>query len=222
MAGLPRSNPPRVIAAADPDAVEIAATLLRAGNVVAIPTDTVYGYAAAIDRHDAIERIYTLKGRPGSKAIPILLSGEDQAGNVAQAMPDAAMALAQAFWPGGLTMVLNARDGLHPHLTSTENGRRTVAIRVPDHPFARGLIAFLGGSLAVTSANRSGERPALDAADIDRETAHAPDAIIDGGRVRGGTASTIVRLSERGFEVLREGAISAAEIGKALAAGRTR
>jgi L-threonylcarbamoyladenylate synthase len=207
-----RRSAPREISVADDGAASTVASILRRGGVVALPTDTVYGYAVAVDRDDAIERLYALKQRPTSKAIPVLLSDSGNAAIVAHALPPRAVALADKYWPGGLTMVVDARDHLHPYLTSGEAGSRTVAIRVPDHPFIRDVIATLGGVLAVTSANRSGETPALTAAEIDRNSAFALAAIVDGGRVAGGIASTIVRVSNGNVEILRAGAIPAADI----------
>lgn len=207
-----RPSATRLISIVDDNAAARIVSILRRGGVVALPTDTVYGLAAAVNRPAAIDRLYALKTRPRSKAIPVLLSDTDQAERVVQAMPAAAVALADAFWPGALTMVLPARGHLHPHLTSLEGDERTVAVRIPDHPFTREVIAALGGALAVTSANRSGNPPALDAAEIDLGAESAPDAVVDGGRVSGGVASTIVRLLPDDFEVLREGAISVPEL----------
>jgi L-threonylcarbamoyladenylate synthase len=207
------------ISALNRDAVSIAVSVLRSGGVVAIPTDTVYGFAAAIDQEAAIDRLFALKGRDPAKAIPILLSDLNQWSLVARKMPAAGWALARHFWPGALTLVLEALDNVPAKLTADEPvGLRTVAVRVPDHDLARAIIASAGGALAVTSANRSGEAPALDAGEIDRVAARAPDAIVDAGRVRRGVPSTIVRVFNDDAEILRQGPISAADITKVTAA----
>ena len=211
-----RSARPRVIAATDPDAIRLAVAALRAGEVIAIPTDTVYGFAASIDRVDALERLYAVKQRPAEKAIPVLLRGPENVAAVARALHPPAAALARRFWPGALTLVVEARPGLPERVTATdERGRRTVALRVPDHPVALAIVAAAGGALAVTSANRSGEPPALEAEAL-AGADPAPDLIVDGGRAPGGVPSTIVLISDHGLEVLREGAISRSALEAAL------
>jgi L-threonylcarbamoyladenylate synthase len=151
-----------IISGTEPGAIAKAASVLRQGGILAIPTDTVYGYAAAIDQERAIARLYALKGRPRLKAIPVLLSGPERIFLVARSLSQAERALAQRFWPGPLTIVLEALDLLPRSLTSAgANGSRTVAVRVPDHALARAIIDAAGGALAVTSANRSGHAPAV-------------------------------------------------------------
>ena len=218
------SRRPRRVTAAPPDAfarmVRQASAALRAGEVIAIPTDTVYGLAAAIDRPEAIARLYALKGRPLEKAIPILLSDFALVQQVATGVSATATRLASVFWPGALTLVLAARPQLPPRLTSTmESGLRTVAVRVPDDALTRAIIAACGGALAVTSANRSGENPALVARDAATLDEAEPMLVIDGGEIAGGVPSTIVLAITGAPVILREGAISAAEIAAALGDG---
>ena len=195
-----------------------AAEALRAGEVVAIPTDTVYGLAAAIDRPDAIDRLYAIKGRPAEKAIPVLIA---DIGDVYRLTPNfsaRAAHLARTFWPGALTMVLPARPELPQGVTTvTGDGVLTVAVRVPDDELARGIIAAAGGALAVTSANRSGAAPAVEAREVNRLGLAEPLLIVDGGRAPGGVPSTIVAVTAEAFEVLREGAIPASAIAAAVA-----
>ena len=202
----------------DADVVLRAARALRAGQVIAIPTDTVYGLAATIDRPDAIERLYTVKGRPAEKAIPVLISDPEDVSRLTSRLSTLAIRLARAFWPGALTLVLPALPGLPPGVTTLSgDGVETVAIRAPDNPMARAIIAAAGGALAVTSANRSGEAPAVEAHEVSGLVLPQPLLIVDGGRAPGGMPSTIVVATGERLEILREGAIPASAVAAALA-----
>jgi L-threonylcarbamoyladenylate synthase len=185
--------------------------------VVAIPTDTVYGLAAALDQPAAIARLYDIKNRPRSKAIPVLLANLEDAARVSPRLPPLARALAARFWPGALTLVVPALDGLPAAVTAADARQEpTVAIRVPRHELARQVIALAGGALAVTSANLSGDMPAVDAEEILLFEMMQPDAVLDGGRAPGGTASTVLLAIGGEPRVLREGAVSSAEIAEAV------
>lgn len=202
----------------DADLVARAAIALRRGQVVAIPTDTVYGLAAAIDRPEAIERLYAIKGRPDEKAIPVLISEAEHIERLSPHVSMMAVRLARTFWPGALTLVLQGRPDLPSSVTAvTGDGLRTVAVRVPDNAMARAIIAAAGGALAVTSANRSGAAPAVEARDVAEFACSQPMLVIDGGRAPGGVPSTIVRVTGEQPEILRQGAISASIIAEALA-----
>ena len=203
--------------ATESDPIRQASEALRAGEVVVIPTDTVYGLAAAVDRPDALTRLYALKKRPHEKAIPVLLSAPSQVHQVSPGLSEMAKHLALTFWPGALTLVLPALSHLPPHVTSIAgDGLRTVAVRVPDHPLACAIIVASGGALAVTSANESGKTPALEAWEVAALRASPPLLVIDGGRVPMGIPSTVVLATGAAPVILREGAISAAAIGAAL------
>lgn len=202
----------------DADVVLRAARALSAGQVVAIPTDTVYGLAAAIDRPDAIARLYALKGRPTEKAIPVLIADPAHLSTLTLRLSTTAERLTRAFWPGALTLVIPALPGLPSGVTTlTSDGIKTVAVRVPDNPMARAIIAAAGGALAVTSANRSGGEPAVEACDVGELGLPVPLLIVDGGRVPGGMPSTIVVATTEWPEILREGAIPVSTITAALA-----
>ena len=202
----------------DSGLVARAARALRAGQVVAIPTDTVYGLAAALDRPEAIERLYAIKGRPDEKAIPVLISDPEHLRRLSPRFSSIAARLARAFWPGALTLVLPALPDLpRGVMDMTSDGLRTVAVRLPDNAMARAIIAATGGALAVTSANRSGETPAVEASEVPELGFSHPVLVIDGGRAPGGVPSTIVRVTGEQPEVLREGAISASAIAAASA-----
>lgn len=209
---------PLLIRMGDPSASLLAATGLRSGMVVAIPTDTVYGLAAALTRPDAIARLYALKQRPAEKAIPVLLADRRRLDMVAADLGPIAEALIERFWPGALTVVVPALAGLPEAVTSTtDDGVRTVALRVPAHELARDILCAAGGALAVTSANPSGARPALDTLEVANLGGCAPDMIVDGGRTPRSEPSTVILALSPSIRVVRAGAISAPEIAAVVA-----
>lgn len=176
-----------------------AAAFLRAGGLVAFPTDTVYGIGCRAGDEAALARLFEAKRRPAEKAVPILVASLEQAGELGLEVTPA-RPLADRFWPGGLTLVLAADTG-------------SQAIRVPDHPVALALIAA-AGPLATSSANRSGEPEAYEANDVLIAFADTDllDAVVDGGRVPGGIASSLVDLTADRPRLLRDGPISRAEL----------
>jgi len=190
----------RVLKAEAPGAVEEAAAALGRGEVVAFPTDTVYGVAAG---HGHIEKLFAAKGRPKDKRIPVLLSDASHLEGSAIVTPTA-RALADRFWPGPLTIVLAAPR------------RGTLAFRVPASDVARRLIAASGGGLPVTSANRSGEADATTAEEVLEQLGGRIALVLDGGRTPGGVPSTVVDCTGNDVKILREGAIPEWRIDHAL------
>jgi L-threonylcarbamoyladenylate synthase len=186
-----------------------AVLVLQAGGIAAIPTDTVYGLAAALDVAGAIERLFSVKERPADRAIAVLLADLEQAEDIAVLSP-VARHLGRAFWPGGLTLVVERRSdrNLPPELTG---GRSTIGLRVPDHPAPRALAAALG-PLPTTSANVSGEPELGDARQIEARLGRRLDLILDGGPAPGGPASTVVDVTSDPPRILRTGAIPADEV----------
>jgi len=179
---------------------EAAALLLRAGGVVVVPTDTVYGIAAHPSCAAAVARICTIKGRPTGKPIALLASDKEAVTAFGATFPPAAQRLADAYWPGALTLVLPCGDICE-------------GFRVPDHDATRALIAACGGTLRVTSANLSGQMPACSAVDALKDVGLEADLVVDGGVSPGGVPSTVVKVGADGaLTVLREGAIPASEI----------
>jgi tRNA threonylcarbamoyl adenosine modification protein (Sua5/YciO/YrdC/YwlC family) len=206
-----------IIRGDSPGAVSVAAAALGRGDVIAFPTDTVYGLAAAIDRPAAVERLFRLKGRSASKPIPVLLADQSQVDRIASAWPESASILAARFWPGALTLIVPARYGLARGVVGSDaDGVATVAIRVPDHDLARELIEAAHGALAVTSANLAGSPPALNAHQAATLNLDSPVMVIDGGPAPGEVPSTVVSVVGSRFIVLRHGAIPALEIADAL------
>ena len=180
--------------------------VLKSGGIVALPTDTVYGLAVDLASPGGIDRLFAAKRRPRDRAVVLLLADADQAGELVDWPPSAA-ALARAFWPGGLTIVVAQRPdaALPPELTG---GQSTVGLRLADHPSPRALAASLG-PLPVTSANVSGLAEASSAVEIRDQLGEAIDLILDGGPARGGPPSTVVDCSTPTPRILRDGAIGA-------------
>jgi L-threonylcarbamoyladenylate synthase len=192
-----------------------AVELLRAGRIVAVPTDTVYGIAADMALPDAIERLFAAKQRPPEKAVAVLLADVDQAWELGLESP-AARALGERFWPGGLTLVLRLRPGVTlPRVLS--DGLPTIGVRVPDHDAPRALARALG-PLPTTSANLSGMPDARDAQEIAERLGDAVALVLDGGPIGGGPASTVIDCTLEWPSVLREGAIALEDIIAALEA----
>ena len=182
-----------------------AAEVLRAGGIVALPTDTVYGIAVALDTPGGIEALFAAKQRPLDKGIVLLLSDVAQAPSIGQ-WPAAAAALAEAFWPGGLTVIVPQRLDVSLPAALT-GGAATIGLRVPDHDAPRALAAALG-PLPTTSANVSGVPEARDAAGIVAQLGGSVALVLDGGPAHGGPASTIVDCSVDPPRILRLGAIA--------------
>ncbi|MGE5072285.1 MAG: L-threonylcarbamoyladenylate synthase [Anaerolineae bacterium] len=201
----------RVLPADAPDAIDSAVRVLRAGGLVAFPTDTVYGVGALAFDDNAVRSIYEAKGRSEEKAIPILLADPDDLEKVAEDLPDAARRLAARFWPGPLTLVVPKQASLPPAVSASE----TVGVRIPDHPVARSLLRA-AGPMAVTSANRSGEPSPRTAEDVLVQLDGRIDMILDGGTTPGGTASTVLDCTRPQPVVLRNGPVSQEEIDLSL------
>jgi L-threonylcarbamoyladenylate synthase len=198
----------------DLQTLDRAKVVLDRGGLVVIPTDTVYGVAARLDRPEAISRLYVAKGRPEDKPIPVLISSSEHLTWLTRDLPTGAATFAAHFWPGALTIAL-PRSAAVPDLVVA--GADTVGLRMPDHPFALALIAACGGALAVTSANRSGEPSLREAAAVAEAIGGAVDLIVDGGTTPGGLASTVIALDDAGPRVLREGPVDAATLHSAWA-----
>ncbi len=185
-----------------------AAAILRDGGLVAFPTDTVYGVAVARSRPDRLPALFALKGRPLERRIPMLVASLAQAEEAGFAVDDRARAVTARWWPGPLSVVL-----------PSSAGGDSVAFRVPDHPIAQALIAAAGPLLA-TSANRSDEPDTLGADEVLIAFATRQDeldAVLDGGAVPGGRASTVVDLSTVPARLLRDGPVSRAELAEVVA-----
>jgi L-threonylcarbamoyladenylate synthase len=191
-----------------PDAPARAAAVIRAGGLIVLPTDTVYGVAADLWQPDAVAALYAAKRRPPDRAIPILLSVGDEIDQVAERVPEAARRLAAAFWPGPLTVVVPKR----PTVPDIVSSLPTVGVRVPDHDAARAAIRACGGALAVTSANLSDQPSALTAEEAASALGAAVGLVLDGGPAPGGTPSTVVDATGDTLTILRPGPIDEAAL----------
>ena len=181
-----------------------AAAVLRSGGIVAYPTDTLYGLAANPASAAAMAQLYRIKGRPVDLAIPLIASGIAQIEAAGGALGPATRRLAEAFWPGPLTLVIPAWPGLD---TSVHAGRGAVAIRVPDHPVASLLADACGWPITATSANKSGGASTMDPQTVRLALAVELDGLIDAGPSPGGPPSTIVDAASGAPRLLRAGAV---------------
>jgi L-threonylcarbamoyladenylate synthase len=189
--------------------IDYAASFIRRGRVIAIPTDTVYGLSADPFNLAAIERVFRVKGRPESQALPILVDSVEQAVTLVRDVPDAFLTLANKFWPGALTLVVEATHRL-PLKVTGNSGR--VALRWADSRVVSALIGAVGSPITGTSANLSG-RPSCTTADqIVEQLDDRLPLILDSGDTGGVLASTIVRIEDDTWFVAREGAITESEI----------
>ena len=205
------SGPPLLRLAGDSPEALLCAFLevAAAGGLLIFPTDTVYGLAARADSPEAVQALFDVKQRPAHLALPVLVGDRQGLERVVASWPPVAEALASAFWPGPLTLVLPRRPDLAPRVTG---GRDSVGVRLPDHPALASWLAACPFPLAVTSANRSGEPEAATLAEIPAELRSAVALIVDGGPCPGGQPSTGVDLTGDAPRVLRPGPITEAQI----------
>lgn len=197
----------------DDQAIQRAAALIRAGQCVAMPTETVYGLAADATSGEAVARIYATKGRPSFNPLIVHVGSLAQAAEFA-ILSAAAHRLAEFFWPGPLTMVLPARAG-SPIAALTTAGLATIAIRLPAYPAMQALIAASNRPLAAPSANASGRISATTAAHVAASLGARVPLILDGGATRHGLESTIVAVDDDRLRLLRPGPIDAAALSSA-------
>lgn len=230
----PRNPADRARNEPDPKALAVVADHVTGGGLVVVPTDTVYGIGALAAHADAVARLLAAKGRGRQMPPPVLVAGPDQLEGIVTRPPAAARALMRAFWPGGLTLILDAAEDLEWDLGLTKG---TVAVRMPDHHLTLRLLR-LTGPMAVTSANRTGAPPATDADAARRafpgrvsDAAFAPGragrsgraadiVLVDGGPTPGAVPSTIVDLSgpcALAPVVVRDGVLTRDEIAAVLA-----
>jgi L-threonylcarbamoyladenylate synthase len=190
-----------------------AAELLRAGELVGMPTETVYGLAADALNVDAVAKVFAAKGRPADHPLIVHLPDADHLPRWARAIPKDAIALARAFWPGPLTMILKREEGVPDAVTG---GQDTVGLRVPDHPVALALLRAFDSGIAAPSANRFGRISPTTAAHVREELGDRVALVLDGGACDVGIESTILDLSRDVPEILRPGAISADDIARVI------
>ncbi|WP_397576665.1 L-threonylcarbamoyladenylate synthase [Sphingorhabdus sp.] len=199
---------------ADDAAITAAMELLRSGQIVAIPTETVYGLAADASNADAVAKIYAAKGRPDFNPLIVHVADQSAAENLAEFSPMAHQ-LAQAFWPGPLTLVLPLRPDADIAGAVTA-GLPTIALRCPAHPVMQALLKKTGLNIAAPSANKSGGISPTRAEHVLAGLGGAVPMILDGGPCSAGLESTIVAVREYGWQILRPGPVTAADIERVL------
>ena len=192
------------MAVLDPVLIVRACVILRAGGVVAFPTDTFYGLAADPRNPSAVARLFAIKGRAAGQAMPLIAADEAQATDAVQ-FDDRALHVSRAFWPGPLSLVLPARAVICEDAKAADG---TIAVRVPAADGARSLARAFGFCITATSANHSGEEPAMSAAAVSRALGGVVDLVLDGGDTPGGAPSTLVDLREESPRLVRAGAIA--------------
>jgi L-threonylcarbamoyladenylate synthase len=200
-----------LLPAEHPHALPQALNVLRNSGIVAFPTDTVYGLGAIAFDLKGVDRLYGVKGRSHTKAIAILLAHPDSLAEVATEVSEDARRLAEAFWPGPLTLILTR----HPKVPSVLSPSPTIGVRIPDHPIALDLLQA-AGPMAVTSANLSGRENTCTTQEVLAQLDGRVHLVIDGGRTPGGVPSTVIDCTQPQLQVVREGPIKAEQFLKAL------
>ena len=198
------------------DNIEKAAAILRAGGLVAVPTETVYGLAGNGLDVQAVEAVYEVKGRPAVKPLSLMVPGPESMEEYCLDVPPQAKLLAERFWPGPLTIVLKARETIPPIVLA---GGDTVGLRCPDHRMTLELLKLTGLPFAAPSANPSGEESPKSAERVLEYFGGRIDAVVDGGECGIGRESTIISLAQTPYRVLRRGALAEDEIADALVDG---
>lgn len=204
----------QIIPVSDPLAYSIAQDILELGELVAFPTDTVYGVGTPVFNKPGIAKLYEAKLRDANKAIPILLSDPAELEQVTAGNSDMVMKLAQHFWPGPLTLIMPRRSNLPEELSPYE----TIGVRMPNHPVALTLLKKMG-AMAVTSANLSGKVNTCSAQEVMEQLGGRITLILDGGQTPGGMPSTVVDCSGAEPVIIRVGPISLADIERVIHPG---
>lgn len=213
---MPTSSPKSAIEAqaeASADLIAQAVSILKAGGLVAMPTETVYGLGADAQNMEALRKLYTVKGRPCSHPVIVHLASLEQLPEWASEIPESAWKLARAFWPGPLTLIL-PRTSRVPNMVT--GGQDTVGLRIPGHPLALELLNAFGGGIAAPSANHFGRISPTTAAHVEADLGNDVDLVLDGGACPVGVESTIVSFNGERPLILRPGMITQAQIAEVL------
>jgi len=191
--------------------------ILRKGGVVALPTDTIYGLGADISNEKAIARVFSIKGRLTTKALPVLVSGIEQALKLTTSVPKVGLALMEAFWPGSLTLICKKSQTVSDKLTGSMD---SIAIRYPEHPIPLEIINRLGSPITGTSANRSGEQTPFTSEQIIQSLGTDVDYVIPGACPENNVGSTIIDISIEEATIIRAGSIPVQQITDIIQATR--
>jgi L-threonylcarbamoyladenylate synthase len=194
-----------------------AVAALKRGEVIAFPTETLYGLGADALNPAAVEKVFRLKGRDAANPFPVLVAGREMLFRLVADVPPLAETLIANFWPGPLTIVFPARDDLPPALVNASGG---IAVRVSSQPIAAGLVEALGRPLTATSANPTGQAPARTAEQAKRYFSGEIELFLDGGELGSKTGSTVVELAGESLKIIRAGDIPRAALENLLGAER--
>ncbi|MDP6924103.1 MAG: L-threonylcarbamoyladenylate synthase [Candidatus Scalindua sp.] len=186
------------------DNIKIAADALLSGKIVAFPTETVYGFGVRSDNSTAIDNLYSVKQRSKDKKLSIMIAKHEDVTKYVKQIPLIAEKLIRAFWPGPLTLILNIDD------------KSTVGLRNPDNRVIRDLINAVEIPIASTSANISGKAPAIDAQQVVTNFSDKIDIVLDGGPAEAGSPSTIVKICDDTFEIIRHGVIEKERLNRCI------
>lgn len=201
-----------IIPITDPTAIPAAQAAIARGEIIVIPTDTVYGVACSPFSEAAIDRLYAAKGRAREKAIQVLVAGMEAVEPFAREITPLARVLAERFWPGALTLTMPKRPGLPPNLSIYD----TVGLRMPDYTPVLAVLRAVGGAVAATSANRSGEASPTNVQMAVDALGEAVSVYLDGGETPGSLSSTVVESHGDTLRILREGPVSETMLRAAL------
>jgi len=208
-----------VVAEKNSVAIADALAALAAGEAIVYPTETFYALGVDALSLRALDRLFAIKGREPGKPVALIAADTAMAVTVAREVPAQARVLAQAFWPGPLTLVLPARAEIPAPLVGTDGG---VGVRVSSHPIARALAAGLGSPLTATSANLAGEPPASEIEMARRAFACKIKVFVEDGALAGGSPSTVVAVDRSGIRILRPGAVTERQLAAALESGLSK
>ncbi len=195
--------------APEPDILAHAGAVLRAGGLVAYPTETVYGLAASAFNDTAIARVFDAKGRPHGQPLPVQIASAGEVETLARDVPEAAKQLLADFFPGPLTLIFRRQLTVSLIITG---GSETIGLRMPDHPVALGVLRAFGTPVVCPSANTTGRRAAMSAADVLEDLDGRIDLVLDGGPTTDRTPSTVLDVTTSPARVVREGKISRAQL----------
>ena len=198
----------------DPSLIQAAVDILKRGGVIAYPTETFYGLGADFLRHDAITRLFDIKGRSFNSPVALIGGRHSDLALITDKIPKAARQLMQVLWPGPLTLIFYASPQVPPRLTA---GTGKIGIRISSHTIAHALALALGRPVTATSANLSGQTECISAEEVLHQIGSHIDMIIDAGKTPGGQGSTIVDLTVIPPAILRKGAVSNKQVLQALA-----
>jgi len=190
-------------------AVRTAADAVKRGELVIFPTETVYGLAADAESEAAVKRVFEAKGRADKSPLPVQVQDLEHLTLAAAYVPDSARLLAERFWPGPMTLILPRNEAISALVTG---GRKSVGVRIPDHPVALALLREVGRPMVATSANISGQRPPTDAANAVGQVGDSATITLDAGACRLGVSSTVIDATGGRLRILRRGTLGADEI----------